>query len=54
MEKNLDESSSYKSAPKAMIIQYTVPEIWCVMDVIVILILGYTSYHHFTQVYQNS
>ena len=29
-----------------MIIHYTVPEIWCVMDIIVIFILGYTSTFH--------
>ena len=33
-------SSFYTSEPKIMIIWYTVPEIWCVMDVIVIFYFG--------------
>ena len=34
--KHLEILSFYKSVPKIMIICYTVPEIWCMMDVIVI------------------
>ena len=45
-----------------MIVHYTVPEICCVMDVIVIYTLGYKFQnnekkawgYHFTQVYQKS
>ena len=56
------EISFYTSVPKIMIIHNTVPEIWCVMDVIVIYILGYKISkqwkkawgYHFTQVYQKS
>ena len=40
MKKSM-EISFYTSVPKIMIISYTVPEIWCVTDVIV-FILGYT------------
>ena len=32
--------SFYTSVPKIMIICYTVPEIWCVMDIIVIFYFG--------------
>ena len=35
-KKHLEISSFYTSVPKIMIIGYTVPEIWCVPDVIVI------------------
>ena len=34
------EISFYTTVPKIMIIYYTVPEIWCVMDVIVICHFG--------------
>ena len=34
-------SSFHASAPNIMIICHTVPEIWCMMDVIFIFILGY-------------
>ena len=34
-KKCLEISSFYKSVPKIMIICYTVPEIWCVTDVII-------------------
>ena len=33
-------SAFYASAPKIMLICYTVPEIWCVTDVIVIFHFG--------------
>ena len=33
-KKHLGISSFYTSVPKLMIIYYTVPEIWCVTDVI--------------------
>ena len=36
MKKRLEISSFYTSAPKIMVIGYNVPEIWHVMDVIVI------------------
>ena len=39
-QKYLEISSFYTSVPKIMIICYTVPEIWCVTDVIVILHFG--------------
>ena len=40
-EKNyLETSSLYTSVPKMMIICYTVPEIWCMTDVIVIFHFG--------------
>ena len=35
MKKNMEISSFYKSVPKIMIICYTVPEMWCVTDVII-------------------
>ena len=38
-KKNLDVSSVYTSVPKIMIC-YTVPEIWCAIDVIVIFNFG--------------
>ena len=41
MKKTLEISSFYTSAPKIMIICYTVPEIWHMTDVTVIFILGY-------------
>ena len=34
-KKHLEISSFYNSVPKIMIIFYTVPEIWCMMDVII-------------------
>ena len=34
-KENLEISSFYNSVPKIMIICYPVPEIWCVMDVII-------------------
>ena len=46
-EKNPESSSKissfYTSVPKIMIC-YTVPEIWCMRDVIVIFILGYHAF----------
>ena len=36
MKKHLEISSFYIIVPKIMIVGYTVPEIWCVTDVIVI------------------
>ena len=39
-KKHLEISSFYTSVPKIMIICYTVPEIWCVTDVIVIFHFG--------------
>ena len=39
-KKYLKISSFYTSAPKIMIICYTVPKIWCMMDVIVIFHFG--------------
>ena len=36
MKKRPEISSFYTSVPKIMIICYTVPEIWCVLDVVVI------------------
>ena len=39
-KKHLEISSFYLSAPKIMIICYTVPEIWCETDVIVIFHFG--------------
>ena len=39
-KKWLEISSLYTSAPKLIIICYTVPEIWCMMDVIVIFRFG--------------
>ena len=39
-KKYLEISSSYTNVPKIMIIGYTVPEIWWMMDVIIIF-LGY-------------
>ena len=41
-KKLLEKTSFYTSVPKIIIICYTVPEIWLMMDVIVIFILGYT------------
>ena len=41
-KKPLEISLLYTNVPKIIIIHYTVPEIWHVMDVIVIFILGYT------------
>ena len=38
--KKLEISSFYTSVPKLMIICYTVPEIWCVMDVTFIFHFG--------------
>ena len=40
MKKRVEMSSFYISVPKIMIICYTVPEIWCVTDVIVIFHFG--------------
>ena len=40
MKKHLEISSFYTSVPKVMIICHTVPEIWCVTDVIVIFHFG--------------
>ena len=40
-KKLLEKTSFYTSVPKIIIICYTVPEIWLMMDVIVIFILGY-------------
>ena len=40
-KKTLEMSSFYTSAPKFTIIYYTILEIWCVTDVIVIFHLGY-------------
>ena len=34
-KKRLEISSFYNSVPKLMIICYTVPEIWCMTDVII-------------------
>ena len=39
-EKNLDMSSFYTSVPKIMIVCYTVPEIWRMMDAIAIFYFG--------------
>ena len=39
-KKHLEISSFYTIVPKIMIICYTVPEIWCVTDVIVIFHFG--------------
>ena len=39
-KKHLKISSFYTSVPKIMIISYTVPEIWCVTDVIVTFHFG--------------
>ena len=39
-KKHLEISSFYTSVPKIMIICYTVPEIWCMTDVIVIFHFG--------------
>ena len=39
-KKSLETSSFYNGAPKIMIIWYTVPEIWCMTDVIVIFHFG--------------
>ena len=39
-KKTLKISSFYTSVPKIMIICYTVPEIWCVRDVIVFFHFG--------------
>ena len=39
-KKHLEISSFYTTVPKIMIICYTVPEIWCVMDVIAIFHFG--------------
>ena len=38
---HLEISSIYRDAPKIMIICYTVPEIWCMTDVMLFFILGY-------------
>ena len=40
-KKHLEISSFYTSIPKIMVICYTVPEIWCVTDVLVVFHLGY-------------
>ena len=40
IKKRLEISSFYTSAPKIMIIWYTVPEIWCVTDAIVTFHFG--------------
>ena len=42
MKKNPGDIIFYTSVPKIMIIPYTVPEIWCMTDIIVIFILGNT------------
>ena len=39
-KKPLEISSFYTSVPKLMIICYTIPEIWCVTDVIVVFHFG--------------
>ena len=39
-KKHLEISSFYNSAPKIMIVCHTVPEIWQVIDVIVIFHFG--------------
>ena len=39
-KKHMEISSFYTSAPKIMIICYTVPDIWCVTDVIVVFKFG--------------
>ena len=39
-KKHLEMSSFYTSVPKIMIICYTVPEIWCMMDITVIFHFG--------------
>ena len=39
-KKHLEILSFYTNVPKIMIICYNVPEIWCVMDVIVIFHFG--------------
>ena len=38
--KKTSRSSFYTSVPKIMIIFYTVPEVWCVIDVIVLFHFG--------------
>ena len=40
IKKSLEISSFYKSVPKIRIICYSVPEIWCMLDVIVIFHFG--------------
>ena len=40
LKKRLEISSLYTNVPKIMIICYTVPEIWCMTDVIVIFHFG--------------
>ena len=40
MKKTLETSSFYTCVPQTMIIRYTAPEIWRVMDVIVIFHFG--------------
>ena len=44
-KKHLEISSSYTYVPKIMIIWYTVSEIWCMTDVIVIFHLWLFLYH---------
>ena len=39
-KKHLEKSSFYTSVPKIMIICYTVPDIWCMADVIVNFYFG--------------
>ena len=39
-KKHLEKSSFYTSVPKIMIICYTVPDIWCMTDVIVNFYFG--------------
>ena len=39
-KKSLEISSFYTCVPKLMIICYTIPEIWCVTDVIVVFHFG--------------
>ena len=40
IKKTVEISSFYTSVPKIMILFYTVPEIWCVTDVIAIFYFG--------------
>ena len=61
MRKQLEISPFYICVPKIMIRWCTVPEKWCVTDIIVFLILGYQNFeknkkstrgYHFASVYQ--
>ena len=66
-KKRLGISSFYTSVPKLMIIYYTVPEIWCVTDIIILFHFGLFNSpknknfkkkkawrYHFTLMYQKS